>query len=94
MRRSARQYSHCLELHHAVGRDVLREPVFGQHIIDVRNHLAGCKARLMGIEPPLDLPPFKLTARYEAVGNGVPLPMGRTMALAIRRWLITREYVR
>jgi len=46
---------------------------------------------LMGLPAPLDLPGFKVHARYEAVGNGVPLPMGRVIALAIGRWLSGRD---
>jgi DNA (cytosine-5)-methyltransferase 1 len=33
--------------------------------------------------PPLDLDGFTLSARYRAVGNGVPIPMGRFVARAI-----------
>lgn len=39
---------------------------------------------LMGIEP-LDLPGMTKSARYQAVGNGVPLPMGRLIARAIQK---------
>jgi DNA (cytosine-5)-methyltransferase 1 len=34
--------------------------------------------------PPLDLPSFTLAARYQAVGNGVPVPMAAFIARAIR----------
>jgi DNA (cytosine-5)-methyltransferase 1 len=36
-----------------------------------------------GVDRPLSLPPFTRAARYAAVGNGVPLPMGRLLARAI-----------
>lgn len=38
--------------------------------------------QLQGL-PPLDLPGMTLKGRYRAVGNGVPLPMGRALAQAI-----------
>lgn len=38
-----------------------------------------------GLPRPITLPPFTKRARYAAVGNGVPLPMGRLLA-----WSITR----
>lgn len=41
---------------------------------------------LMGVEP-LDLPGMTKSARYQAVGNGVPLPMGRLIARSIKNWL-------
>ena len=37
-----------------------------------------------GLPPSFDLPSFTLSARYEAVGNGVPIPMARFIARAIR----------
>lgn len=45
---------------------------------------------LMGIEP-LELPGMTMTARYHAVGNGVPLPMGRVIAAAVGRWMSGRD---
>jgi len=40
--------------------------------------------RRQGLPGPLTLPPFTKAAKYAAVGNGVPLPMGRLLARAIR----------
>ena len=40
-----------------------------------------------GLAGPLTLPPFTRRARYAAVGNGVPLPMGRLLA-----WSITHRH--
>jgi DNA (cytosine-5)-methyltransferase 1 len=40
---------------------------------------------LQGLAEPLVLPGFTRTARYEALGNGVPLPMGRAVARAVRQ---------
>ncbi len=34
--------------------------------------------------PPLELPGMSIAARYQAVGNGVPIPMARVVARAIR----------
>lgn len=39
---------------------------------------------LMGLPEPLELPGWSKRAKYQAVGNGVPLPMGRLIARAIR----------
>lgn len=36
-----------------------------------------------GLPPDFDLPPFTVTAKCKAVGNGVPLPMGRALAKAV-----------
>jgi DNA (cytosine-5)-methyltransferase 1 len=41
---------------------------------------------LMGLAP-LDLPGMTQEARYRAVGNAVPLPMGRLLAVSLRSWL-------
>jgi DNA (cytosine-5)-methyltransferase 1 len=41
---------------------------------------------LMGLDEPIDLPGLSKEARYRAVGNGVPLPMGKLLAGAIRSW--------
>jgi len=43
--------------------------------------------RLQGLPPDFDLPPFKVSAKVKALGNGVPLPMGRAIAKAVRRAL-------
>jgi DNA (cytosine-5)-methyltransferase 1 len=37
-----------------------------------------------GLPPDFDLPSFTLAAKYRAVGNGVPIPMARFVARAIR----------
>lgn len=39
--------------------------------------------RLQGLPEDFDLPSFTLSARYRAVGNGVPVPMARAIASAI-----------
>jgi DNA (cytosine-5)-methyltransferase 1 len=36
--------------------------------------------------PPLELPGWSIKAKYRAVGNGVPITMGRTLAAAILQW--------
>lgn len=40
--------------------------------------------RLQGLPAGFDLPGFTVTAKYEAVGNGVPLSMGRAVAKAVK----------
>ena len=40
---------------------------------------------LQGLSPSFALPPFKIGEAVKAVGNGVPLVLGRTVARAIRR---------
>lgn len=49
---------------------------------------------LQGIEE-LTLPGMTITAKYQAVGNGVPVPMARAIAAAIRSWpwTVTRACV-
>lgn len=39
--------------------------------------------RLQGLPGALELPGLTLSARYRAVGNGVPLPMARALAVAV-----------
>lgn len=40
--------------------------------------------RAQGLPEDFDLPPFTVAAKVKAVGNGVPLPMGRAVACAIK----------
>lgn len=39
---------------------------------------------LMGLPADFELPGFRLTAKYQAVGNGVPIPMAALIARTIR----------
>lgn len=41
--------------------------------------------RLQGLPPDFDLPGFTKQAKQRALGNGVPLPMGRAVAKAVKR---------
>jgi DNA (cytosine-5)-methyltransferase 1 len=41
--------------------------------------------RLQGLPEDFDLPPFTVSAKIRAVGNGVPLPMGLALAEAVKR---------
>ncbi len=41
--------------------------------------------RSQGLPDDFDLPPFTVQAKCHAVGNGVPLPMGRAIARAVKR---------
>lgn len=43
--------------------------------------------RLQGLPETFDLPGFTRQAAYEAIGNGVPLVMGRAVACAVKRAL-------
>lgn len=45
---------------------------------------------LQGLPRTFDLPNFTMNAAYRAVGNGVPLPMGRVLARAILDRAVTR----
>lgn len=45
-----------------------------------RNH-----CRLQGLPDDFDLPPFTVAAKVKAVGNGVPLAMGRAVAQSVAR---------
>jgi DNA (cytosine-5)-methyltransferase 1 len=42
---------------------------------------------LQGLPADFDIPPFRVDAKVAAVGNGVPLPMGRAVAKAVKRAL-------
>jgi DNA (cytosine-5)-methyltransferase 1 len=42
--------------------------------------------QLMGLAGALELPGFSKEASYRAVGNGVPLPMGRVVARSVKAW--------
>lgn len=50
--------------------------------------------RLQGLDSPIELPGMSIAARYQAVGNGVPLPMGRVVAQAIKTWTYTTRHPR
>jgi DNA (cytosine-5)-methyltransferase 1 len=44
---------------------------------------------LQGLPRDFDLPGWTLSAKYRAVGNGVPIPMARVLAIAIKRRHVT-----
>ena len=46
--------------------------------------------RKQGLDEPLDLPGWYRTAKFKAVGNGVPLRMGRVLAAAVA-WRAQRD---
>jgi len=48
-------------------------------------------ADLQGLPPKWDIPPFKRLELGKAIGNGVPLPMGRAVAKAVARSIILTE---
>ena len=43
--------------------------------------------RKQGLPEDFELEPFTVEAKCKAVGNGVPLPMGRALARAVKEWL-------
>ena len=43
--------------------------------------------RAQGLSEDFDLPPFTVRAKVEAIGNGVPLAMGRAVAKAVKKVL-------
>ncbi len=45
--------------------------------------------RVQGLDEPLDLKALTIRGRYLAVGNGVPLPMARVLAAAVRDRSVT-----
>ncbi len=47
--------------------------------------------RKQGLPEGFDLPPFKIDAKIAAVGNGVPLAMGRAIARAVYDVLSTQS---
>jgi DNA (cytosine-5)-methyltransferase 1 len=50
------------------------------------------KARLQGLPDGFDLPGFTVSEKHRAIGNGVPLPMGRAIARAVKQAVTeTRE---
>lgn len=54
--------------------------------VDFRNH-----CRLQGLPEDFDIPPFRTEAKVRAIGNGVPLAMGRAVAKAVKRALGAKE---
>lgn len=46
--------------------------------------------RLQGLPDDFDLPPFTVAGALKAIGNGVPLPLGRAVAQAVVRALESR----
>lgn len=53
-----------------------------------RSWPAFCVAQ--GLPPTFDLPAFTLGGKYRAVGNGVPVPMARAVAIAVHRRRVTQ----
>jgi DNA (cytosine-5)-methyltransferase 1 len=47
--------------------------------------------RLQGLPPEFDLPPFTVAGKVKAIGNGVPLAMGRAIAKAVKRAILKNE---
>lgn len=49
--------------------------------------------RLQGLPSDFDLEPFTVAAKCKAVGNGVPLPMGRAIARAVKEATEGRQLI-
>jgi DNA (cytosine-5)-methyltransferase 1 len=49
---------------------------------------------LQGLPRDFDLPGVSRSAKYRAVGNGVPIQMGRTLAHAVTTWCVTETPTR
>lgn len=47
---------------------------------------------LQGLPRDFDLPELPTRLKYRLVGNGVPVPMARVVALAVKRWLVTHAW--
>lgn len=43
-----------------------------------------CVKELQGVPADFDIPPFTVAAKVKAIANGVPLPMGRAIARAVK----------
>lgn len=46
---------------------------------------AAAAAALQGLPQDFDLPPFTVAGKIKAIGNGVPFPMGRAIARAVKQ---------
>ena len=53
---------------------------------DARGFASACAAQ--GLPEGFDIPPFTVAAKLKAIGNGVPLPMGKAVARAVRNALV------
>lgn len=65
------------------GRTVDSSDVLSTHTKRSAEGFAAVK-RLQSLPEHFDLPPFTVEAKVKAVANGVPLPMGRAIAKAVR----------
>lgn len=54
----------------------------------------GYFCQLMGLPDNFELPGFTVAQKYAVVGNGVPIPMGRTIAKAIRNAIVMPKLAR
>lgn len=52
---------------------------------------AAAAAAAQGLPPDFELPGFTAAAKCKAIGNGVPLPMGRAVARAVKAALAREE---
>lgn len=59
-------------------------PALGQRVRGIVGRAPAEMARLQGLPDGFDLPGFTTHGKKSAIGNGVPLPMGRAIARAVR----------
>lgn len=60
-------------------------PALGQRVRGIVGRGPAEMARLQGLPDGFDLPGFTTHGKKSAIGNGVPLPMGRAVAKAVAR---------
>lgn len=66
-------------------------PAKGQRVRGIIGRDPQEMARLQGLPPDFDLPGFTTHGKKSAIGNGVPLPMGRAIAKAVKKAIDQRE---
>lgn len=76
-----KEYAACGGAHGigGIGREQIKKHRPNAAATDFK-HLCG----IQGLPAGFDLPPFTVAAKCKAVGNGVPLPMGRAIAKAVK----------
>lgn len=94
-----------LPLHRHLETAVFDNPIYRHAVLAVHGGAIGSVQRgmakyswsdhcwLQGLPETFDLPGFTVQAKREAVGNGVPLPMGRAVAAAVVRAISRKEAV-
>lgn len=76
----AARYSYAVRAANRAGAKGTTKNKMGSYSLDEMR-------RLQGLDPSFDLPGMTVRGKEEAIGNGVPLPMGRAIARAVRQAL-------